>query len=131
MPDSRPDQLMKKNRGGERRRHKRYRVREGALAFLGSIPGKIIDISRGGVSVNYVVFEKGPEQVLKLDIFFPEEDFFLPGIPACVVSEIDSPAKLPFSAVQTKRIGVRFDGLSEKQEAALERYLLQNAIAEV
>lgn len=115
----------------DRRRHKRYRVREGALAFLGPIPGTIMDISRGGMSVKYVVFEKKPEQILKLDIFFPGEDFFLPDIPAFIVSDIDCPARAPFSAVQVRRLGVEFGELSSEQEASLKDYLHHNAIAEV
>ena len=114
----------------DRRRHKRYRVREGALAFLGPIPGTITDISRGGMSVKYVVFEKRPKQALKLDIFFPEEDFFLPDIPAFLVSDVDCPPEPPFSAVQIKRLGIKFGELSCEQEASLKHFLLHNTIAE-
>jgi len=115
----------------DRRRHKRYRVREGALAFLGPIPGTITDISRGGMSVKYVVFEKRPEQTLKLDIFFSEEDFFLPDIPAFLVSDVDYPSEAPFSAVQIKRLGIKFGELSSEQEASLQHFLLHNTVAEV
>ena len=115
----------------ERRRHKRFCVRKGALAFLGSTPGTIVDISRGGMSIKYVVLEKRTDSHLKINIFSPEQDFFLADIPASVVSEIDCPANMPFSAVQTKRIGVKFGELSSEQEASLEQYLLHNTIAEV
>ncbi len=122
---------METDTAAERRCYKRYRVREGALAFLGPIPGTIKDISRGGMSIKYVVFEKRPDQVLKLDIFFPEDNFFLPDIPASVVSDIDYPARAPFSAVQIRRLGVKFGELSPEQEVSLQHYLDQNAIAEV
>ncbi len=127
--------ILKQNTAMEdrrRRRHKRFCVRKGALAFLGSTtPGKIVDISRGGMSIQYVVFEEKIDNPLKINIFSPEQDFFLADIPASVVSEIDCPANLPFSAVQTKRIGVKFGKLSKEQEASLEQYLLHNTIAEV
>jgi len=122
---------MEIDAGADRRRHKRYRVREGTLAFLGPIPGTIKDISRGGMSIKYVVFEKRPAQILKLDIFFPEENFFLPDIPACIISDIDCPAKAPFSAVRVRRLGIKFGELSREQEVSLQYYLQYHAIVEV
>ena len=119
-----------KKAGRENRRHKRFRVREGALAFLGSVPGTITDISQGGISVNYVVFEKDPDQVLKLDIFFSAGDFYLPGIPGRIVSDEDYPSEAPFSAVQVKRLGIQFGELTSEQEASLKYFLLHNTISE-
>lgn len=110
----------------DNRRHKRFRVREGALAFLGSIPGTIFDISQGGMCVNYVVFENDPDQELKLDIFFSEGDFYLPDIPCRIVSDTDYPSIAPFSAVQVKRLGIQFGELSSEQEAGLQNFLLHN-----
>jgi len=104
----------------ESRRHKRYRACEGALAFLGSVPGTITDISQGGMCVNYVVFGKDPDQVLKLDIFFSEADFYLPGIPGRIVSDV----------VQVRRLGIEFGELSSEQEAGLKYFLLHNTISE-
>ena len=116
--------------GRDSRRHKRFRVREGALAFLGSVPGTITDISQGGMSVNYVVFEKYPDQILKLDIFFSEGDFYLPGIPARIISDVEYPPKAPFSAVQVKRLGIQFGELTSEQEAGLKYFLIHNTISE-
>jgi PilZ domain len=117
--------------GRDSRRHKRFRVREGALAFLGSVPGTITDISQGGMSVNYVVFEKNPDQVLRLDIFFSEDDFYLPDIPGRIVSDIDYPSEVSFSAVQVKRLGIRFGELTSEQETGLKYFILHNTISAV
>ncbi|MBW2328249.1 MAG: PilZ domain-containing protein [Deltaproteobacteria bacterium] len=114
----------------ESRRHKRYRACEGALAFLGSVPGTITDISQGGMCVNYVVFGKDPDQVLKLDIFFSEADFYLPGIPGRIVSDVDCSSEAPFSVVQVRRLGIEFGELSSEQEAGLKYFLLHNTISE-
>jgi len=113
------------------RRHKRFRVREGALAFLGSVPGTITDISQGGMSVKYVVFENDIDQVVKLDIFFSEGDFYLPDIPGRIISDVDYPSEAPFSAVQVKRLGIQFGELTSEQEAGLKYFLLHNTTAEV
>lgn len=114
----------------DRRRHKRFRAREGALAFLGSVPGRIVDISRSGMSFLYVVFEKRAAQSLTLDIFFPADDFFLRDIPVFLVSDIDCPARTPFVSVQVKRLGVRFAELSAEQKVSLQHFLAHNTIAE-
>ncbi len=116
--------------GHDNRRHKRFRVREGALAFLGSVPGTITDISQGGMSVNYVVFEKDPDQMLRLDIFFSEGDFYLQDIPGRIVSDLDYPTEAPFSTVQVKRLGIQFGELTSEQEAGLKYFLLHNTISE-
>ena len=116
--------------GRDSRRHKRFRACEGALAFLGSVPGTITDISQSGMSINYVVFEKDPDQVLKLDIFFSEADCYLPGIPGRIVSDEDCPSEAPYSVVQVRRLGIQFGELSSEQEAALKYFLLHNTISE-
>ena len=84
----------------DRRRHKRFRVKEGALAFLGTIPGTIVDISEGGRAINYVVFEREPERQFRLDIFFAANDFYLADIYSKLVSYVLSPPESQFSAVR-------------------------------
>ena len=114
----------------DRRRHKRFRIRDGALAFLGSFPGVITDISQGGIGVKYVVLEQKKDENFKLDIFFPQGDFFLPGIPGRLVSDVEYPSEAPFSAVKVKRLGIQFGQLTGEQEQRLKYFLLHNAIAE-
>ncbi len=83
------------------------------------------------MSVNYVVFEKDIEKVLKLDIFFSEGDFYLPDIPGRIVSDVDYPSEAPFSVVQVKRLGIQFGALTNEQEASLKYFLLHNTIEEI
>lgn len=114
----------------ERRSHKRFRVKEGALAFLDTVPGTIVDISEGGMAIHYVVFEKEPERRFRLDIFFAAEDFYLADLPSELVSDIRSQPESQFSAVRVKRLGIRFGELDDDQKARLKYFILHNTIAE-
>jgi len=55
--------------GTERRRHKRFRVKDEALVFFGKDTGTILDISQGGLSVHYAALEKKTPLPNHLDIF--------------------------------------------------------------
>ncbi len=116
--------------GVERRRHKRYRVKEGALAFLGTVPGSISDISEGGLAVHYVVFENQPGEDLQLDIFFGSADFYLADLPGIKVSEADSSPDTTFSRIRVRRLGVKFGELTREQRSRLEYFIHHNTIGE-
>ncbi|MFP7754851.1 PilZ domain-containing protein [Thermodesulfobacteriota bacterium B35] len=114
--------------GVERRRHRRYRVKEGALAFLGTVPGSISDISEGGLAVHYVVFEKQPGDELQLDIFFGRDDFYLTDLPGRKVSEADSTPGTTFSRIRVRRMGVQFGELTSEQKSRLRYFILHNTL---
>lgn len=114
----------------ERRQHKRFRVKEGALAFLGTTPGTIVDISEGGLALHYVVFEQEPQRQFRLDIFFAEDDFYLPDIPSELVTDIRSQTESPFCAIRVKRLGIRFGELTSEQKERLRYFILHNTVSE-
>ncbi len=116
--------------GVERRRYKRYRVKEGALAFLGAVPGSISDISEGGLAVHYVVFEKQPEEDLQLDIFFGRDDFYLADLPGRKVSDADSSPDVTFSRIRVRRMGVQFGELTGEQKSRLKYFILHNTLGD-
>ncbi len=114
----------------ERRRHKRYRLRDGALAFVGRIPAQITDISQGGMALKFPVLEEPGDVELSLDIFFSEQGFYLPDVPATILSDIEFPVTAPLSAVRVRRLGLRFGELTPDQEERLKTFILHNAVAE-
>ncbi len=116
--------------GVERRRHKRYRVKEGALAFLGAVPGSITDISEGGLAVHYVVFDRQPGEELQLDIFFGRDDFYLADLPGKKVNEADSGPDATFSRIRVKRLGVQFGDLTGEQKSRLMYFIHRNTTGE-
>ncbi len=115
----------------ERRKHKRYRVKNGALALIDNIPGTIVDISNSGLALNYTVFGKEPVENLRLDIFLSSDDFYLQDIPArLVVSKNKGGSQSTFGSIQVKRYGLQFGEMTEEQESNLRYFILHNTIAE-
>ena len=113
----------------ERRRFPRYRVKEGALAFLGAIPGNIVDISEVGITVHYVMLTNEPVPSDCLDIFYSSDEFYLPDLPSRLVSDMNSLNETPFSALRVKRLGFQFGELSSEQKRKLQEFIKKNAIA--
>ncbi len=118
------------NARSERRSHTRFRVKEGAMAFLGTTPGTIVDISERGMAIHYVVFEREPERQFRLDIFFAADDFYLSDLPSEIVSDTLSLSDSPFSAVRVQRLGIRFGELDDEQQRRLKYFILHNTVAE-
>jgi c-di-GMP-binding flagellar brake protein YcgR len=115
---------------GNRRRHKRFAVRKGALAFLGAVPAEITDISLGGMSVKYVPLKQDPSSTFTVDFFVSEQEFFLPNIPCRLVSDVKMPVEGPFRAVRIKRLGLEFGDLTAEQQASLQLFFQKNALAQ-
>lgn len=114
----------------ERRRHRRFRVKQGALAFLGSTPGTIVDISEGGLTVHYVVLERQPAAQLQLDIFFGGDDFYLQGIPGNLITDGQTLSDQLYSSLSVKRLGIQFGELSSEQRSRLKYFILNNTVSE-
>ncbi|WP_456473534.1 PilZ domain-containing protein [Desulfolithobacter sp.] len=114
----------------DRRRFPRYRVKDGALAFIGTVPGAIVDISEGGMAVHYAVFGREPNRNLRLDIFLGSDDFLLKDIPASIVNDTTLDPDAPFRAVQVKRFSLRFGELTDQQKSSLRYFILHNTVSE-
>ncbi len=117
---------MKEKLKRERREKRRFRVKEGALAFLGTVPGSIIDISESGIAVNYVVFEQGSEGRFRFDIFFEDDEFYLPDIEVELVTAGRTMVASGCAAMQARRLGLRFCDLSDGQQDKLRYFILHN-----
>lgn len=116
--------------GIERRLHKRYKVKDETFAFLGEETGTIVDISKGGLSFHFAVFEKEPVIPSHLDIFIAQPHFYLPKIPVILVSEVQTVPASIFSVLRIKRLSLKFGSLSSDQHARIEDFMACNTIAE-
>jgi hypothetical protein len=116
--------------GVERRLHKRYRVKSETFAFLGEDSGTIFDISKGGFSFHFAVFEKEPVIPSHLDIFIAEPHFYLPKIPVSFVSEVQTVPASIFSLLRIKRLSIQFGSLSSEQLARIEDFIACNTVTE-
>jgi len=120
----------RKQSSTERRGQPRYRVREGALAFLGTTPGTIVDISEQGIAVHYMVLERESVHHRALDIFFAEDDFYLADLPVEVVSDVQAEPRALFSAVPVRRLSLKFGRLTDEQRDRLQYFILHNTVSE-
>jgi c-di-GMP-binding flagellar brake protein YcgR len=113
----------------ERRQAQRVTVRDGAVAFLGEVPGTILDISEKGISVHFVVFEHNPEPRCALDLFFAEDNFYLAGLDAELVSDLPAQGESDTSRTRARRLGLRFCDLTPKQKEELCGFIYRNTVA--
>jgi len=112
----------------ERRRHPRYRAREGAYAFVQHhehITTRIVEIGRGGLSLLYSADRPALKQSCRLDLFFSLSRSRLEGLPFEVVSDTDMAGQDPSENMPLRRLGGKFGDLSEDQVSKLN-YFIRN-----
>jgi len=114
----------------DRRLHTRFRVSEGAFAFINNIPFTIKNISEGGLKLQSVVFEGTPEENMVLDIFLNSENFYLQNIPVRLVRFQKSCSSSPFSTVHVKCFGLQFGEMTEQQKTRLDYFIAHSTAAE-
>ena len=118
----------------ERRKYARFLVNEGALAFVASKYGKIIDVSMQGLSFEYIIKANKPSLIhhfqtknFTLDITFSIYDFCLVDLPIVVISDQEMKTGSNHRAIMTKRrCGVHFKDLATNQESLLKRFIILN-----
>jgi hypothetical protein len=119
--------MTKRKEMVERRKHKRFQGREGALAALGPHStriGQIIDVSMGGLAFSYIAGEEPSDGSFELGILFAEESFYLTQIPFKTISDQEA-KEVPFSFVKMRRCGVQFGEMTHSQISQVE-YFIQN-----
>jgi hypothetical protein len=114
--------------GIERRVHKRYKAREGTVAFLGeplNIMGSVIDVSKGGLAFRYIANGKRPSESFELDILYSHEPVYIDRMPFRTVSDTEITGESGSKLFPLRRCGVQFGELTEVQKSQLE-YLIEN-----
>ncbi len=108
----------------ERRRHKRFMIKDKAFAADSTRMGQIVDLSMGGLSFNYPELHKKPKKASAIDIFVRDNGFFLSDLPVTMVSDnkmADGDLDPPIPALRRRR--VRFEELNQEQKFQLEYFL--------
>jgi hypothetical protein len=116
----------------DRRKHKRFQVKNGAFAVLSAISwphstqkvGRITDISMGGLAFGYIASEEPSNISVELSIFLADKRFDLRNIPFETIWDVETKED-SFSSITVKRTGVQFGGLTSKEISQLE-YFIQN-----
>ena len=114
----------------ERRKHSRILSKVNAFAALGcsySKVGKIKNISRGGLAVEYIAGDQDSQNSSQVDIFLPGKVINLYNVPCCLIYDID--VHIPhvnsryLKMLITKQCGLKFVGLTDDNLSQLNIFL--------
>ncbi len=111
----------------ERRQYKRYRAVDGIIAMLGfpsKIMGSIIDMSKEGLSFQYIVDSEPPHESMELDILYTDKLIYIDKVPFKAVSDIDIYSGASSALFPLRRCGVKFGELTNEQKGQLEHLIL-------
>lgn len=119
---------MESVRTSESRKQRRLKASEGAIALADENMAKIVDISRGGVSLLF--FDNSLQNVPKrlfLDLLSIENEIKVNQLPG----ELAWEQKISFSSVSGmvyKKVGIQFGSLSLQQTNQLDSFVLQCSV---
>jgi hypothetical protein len=118
----------------ERRKHERFKVKNGAIAMIRPLNApvttqkycQIINISKGGLAYRYIIRNGESNEPFKLDVLFIQDSIcsvYLKDVSSKTVwvSHIDS--KTSFNRVTIKKRGVQFGEMMPNQMSQLDLYL--------
>ena len=117
-----------KNDHSERRKHERYKARDGAFAVLVSDNrklGQIKDISRGGLIFQYVDNGKPANISSEIELFSTVSGFHLKKLEGKSVEDVKVDRTVPFSSLPMRQLRIKFGEMSLTQLKLLEVFLRQ------
>jgi len=81
--------------------------------------GQLLDISRGGLSLRCTSKPEESNGYSLLEIFLSGDDFNIDEIPFKIISAIEMVGDSRSSELTLKRYGIRFDQLTQEQNAGI------------
>ncbi len=112
----------------ERRCNCRYRVDNTSLSIKTNKPGKIVDISSGGICFEFLGKHDWPDGGLNADVLFGEDDFYLDNMPMQAVFDCDGGQEnCKGNKELTLKCGFKFGALSQEQQSQLEYFIQVNS----
>ena len=134
----------------ERREHKRFELKSGAIAAIRNVPehlketkdlggvyvqmGPIMNISKGGLSFHYSDMDAESDETSRLDVSFIRNRFYLKyltNVPFETVWASPPVNQSVFVDFQNTQRGVRFRDLAPQQMSNLDRFLRTYALRQV
>ena len=119
----------------ERRKYIRFRAQDTAYAAVGAEfthVGRVIDISIGGLALEYLTDDNAKLMNPPVDIFVRGKNFHLSKLPCKVIYDmgIDAPGKTQTSTngLIRKRCGLEFKSLSKTHKKQLESFLSNHIV---
>lgn len=113
----------------KRRRQKRFQIESSAFVVYHSNKlGRVVEISRDGISFSHVERDRQPRKLRDLDVFLIDRDFYLENVPVEANSVVKT-YQPSFSSIYLGRYTLRFGELTRKQRSKIE-YLIRNHTTE-
>ena len=123
----------KKRRVLDRRRKKRFKVRQGAYAALGNGTqrlGQIKDISLVGLCFRYIESREKANAQGVLKIILSSSGLFMDKLPYKPVRDVEIESESPFSTVRMRQMHLAFGDLSPRQMSLLDEFILNHTMGE-
>jgi hypothetical protein len=117
----------------DRRKHKRFRVEDGAFVELrpsDSGVWQLIDISMGGLTFDYITMQPPSVKATELDIFLTNSAFRLFEIPCNSVWD-STTYDFRTTPLHKRRCGVEFRDLTSHQRLQIEHLIENHVVGEV
>ena len=118
-----------------RRRQKRYQVGSGVFVILNPAGdsfklGTMVDISKSGLALRYMDVIDSTINFSELDIFVSGQGVLIWRLPFTVVSQTAFQSPNPFYSFISRRMGVKFNLLSDVKHARLSSFIQTYGIQE-
>lgn len=122
-----PERRMAKRRSGaDSRKHDRYRVKDHIYVNLrsesGEEVGQLVDISKGGLSLQFLATDENPKTYTDLGIL-ASMDLAMEKIPFRTVSVEEVNNHIPLSMTRILRYSLEFENLTSDQKAKLDFFI--------
>ena len=118
----------------EKRKYNRFKAQEDpyvAIVNDSTIVGQIINISKGGLALNYIGKEAQITGWHKVNIFLSGNRFYLKEVPFKAISDFYIGTQPPFSSVLMKQCCGQFGELTREQKSQLDYFLANHTTGEL
>ncbi len=113
----------------DRRKDKRYLLREGSFAGMYPQIGEILNISMGGVAFRYLDIDKSASDTGGF-VICGDDGECLTSLKQCVISDVAVKEQSVFSRIITRERRVRFADIDEDQKMYLNSFIENHRICE-
>jgi len=126
---------MNSKRTTDRRNYKRFLVQDGVVAVPRSYStvriGRILDISRKGLSVRYFGEKGWLNDTHQIDVLFVDAYDYMSKLPVQIVSDNELIDKNFPNSKEERRCSMQFRDLSYQQLIEIEQFILKFAVGKV
>ena len=123
--------IMNRIRKIDNREHIRYKVKDHIYVSLRSdfdeAVGQLLDISKGGLSVQYLATNEKSGEYFELGIF-SSVDLAMERIPFRTVSDTEMESELKSGISKLKRYGLQFENLTPGQKTKLDCFIRNHTV---